>query len=151
MDSRRSAYAQSQTQETELSYLRNLQQVSVPLEVSLPGQNLLHDCIVKCMLPPKGEEEKFFRNSLDLLCEDRCFADQLKLRKQARLAKEEDAVDARERCMADCFIARRGNADNVLCIEKCNMRYSEALGGVIKDFREAFSALGADSAAERKR
>ena len=79
-------------------------------------------------MPPADVAEIYFRNSLDLKCEEACYKVNLDtLAKGFNPSKETAAIGSRETCTSDCFTSRRGNTDSQLCLEKCNGNFDKDL------------------------
>ena len=87
---------------------------------------MLYNCLFKCNMPPADIEEKYFRQSLDLKCEDACYSDFLKMSNEGfNKVKIGRINEERETCMSGCFIPRRGTTDSQMCMEKCNVQYDK--------------------------
>ena len=106
LESRRSAFAQSTQKEIELSHLE------------AQAYHALYKCSQKCYEPL---EKSYYEKKLDLACESNCHGDFAKLfTKGFRPSIIKRAIDEKEACMTDCFIPRKGNTDQVYCMEKCS-------------------------------
>ena len=89
-------------------------------------------------MPPADVAETYFRNSLDLKCEEACYKANVEmLAKGFNPSREAAANDSRESCMSDCFIPGRGDTDSQLCLEKCNVNFDQDLQAIVESARSA--------------
>ena len=101
---------------------------------------MLNKCLFQCQSPAVDVEESYFRNSMDLKCEDACYTDHLKISKESLNMQRLSLVqDKKEACMTECFIPRKGNTDAQLCMEKCNVDYDKELRLYTQQAREALA------------
>ncbi len=137
LENRRSNFTLASKKEQELTHLLNL------------AYHNLYKCNFSCFQPTN---EAYYRQSLDVICEDRCYADFLGLQKilhgyQNRESKTqgvselESIIDDKEECIATCFFGRKGIADGIYCIERCNEQMNSRMKKLVAEFGQALEAI----------
>lgn len=120
LENRKSSFALATKKEIELTHLLSL------------AYHHLYKCCGACYSQQTASNGDYFKRGEDLLCEDLCYSDflkvQLKLQSGSEIAQ---IVDEKEACIADCFKARKGNTDSIYCIERCNETTNARLKKVV--------------------
>ena len=79
---------------------------------------------------------------MDISCEDSCFRDFIKIQNEGVQPRDlKSGLDEREACMAECFMPKRGNTDQVYCIERCNEGFDARIKKVLKRTSDVMQAL----------
>ena len=75
-----------------------------------------------------------------MICEDKCYLDFVKVQKSLNPRELTEIIDEKEDCITNCFKAKKGSTDSLLCIEKCNetfnMRLEQTLFRASSTFKE---------------
>lgn len=78
LENRKSSFSLAAKKEIELTHLLSLAYVKAKREINLYLQHNLYKCSFACYAP---SNEAYYRNSLDIACEDVCYLDFLKVQK----------------------------------------------------------------------
>lgn len=81
----------------------------------------------------ESKEKNYYEQNMDIVCEDNCYKDFVKIHQPAGLNSKEiiEIHDEREECLTECFIARKGSTDAEYCIEKCNETFNQRMSKVL--------------------
>ncbi|TNV85738.1 hypothetical protein FGO68_gene4005 [Halteria grandinella] len=127
LENRKSTFSLSTKKEIELTHIVGL------------AYNHLYKCSFACYL---NKDEAYYRKGGDLVCEDGCYSDFIKVQMQLKGASEiQPMVDERESCMTECFKAVKGNTESIYCIERCNESFNNRLKKILAGVTQTMEAI----------
>ena len=118
LQSRKTNAALISSKENELSHIQSL------------TFHYFFDCMQRCY---DVSDEQFYREGLDLKCQEKCKNDFAKLLNSFEPTNLQQSADKREACLTGCFKASSDFVvDGMLCVEKCMEAFDERLTNVFQ-------------------